>query len=225
MISVVIPTLNEEDALPRTLDCLFDQHGDKEVIVVDGGSCDATPEVVAAYPEVRLLTAHRGRARQMNVGARAAAGAWLLFLHADTLLPAGALDQISALGECGDALAGGFRHRFSGHSWGLKLISGLNNRRVQRTRILYGDQAPFVRRTLFEELGGFPEQPILEDVLFMEKVVKVTRPVLLDQHVVTDSRRFTQQGVWRSFGRVFLIMSCYKLGLGVPATKFFSPVR
>jgi hypothetical protein len=121
--------------------------------------------------------------------------------------------------------AGGFRHRFTGGHPGLRLISMINNRRCAYTHVFYGDQAPFVRRILFERLGGFPEQPILEDVLFMERLLQVTTPVMLPAEVVTDSRRFRQQGILRSFGRVFLILSCHKLGLNIPTRKFFAAVR
>ncbi len=93
MISVIIPAYNEEKALPATLDHLFRQAGDYEVFIVDGGSTDRTPEIVSDYPGVRVLKAPKGRASQMNAGARAASGEWLFFLHADTLLPSVALSK------------------------------------------------------------------------------------------------------------------------------------
>ena len=167
MISVIIPVYNEETALPETLTHLFHQDGEIEVIVVDGGSDDRSREIALDYPGIRVLDAVKGRASQMNAGAACAKGTWLLFLHADTLLPEGALSSISALtpGRC---QAGGFRHRFSGDDWRLRLISYLDNRRCERTKIIYGDQAMFIRRSLFERLGGFPSQAILEDVRFCE---------------------------------------------------------
>ena len=174
---------------------------------------------------IQLLSAPKGRASQMNAGARAAKGDWLLFLHADTLLPSGALVKLHALETEGGFRAGGFRHHFSGNDWRLRLISHLDNWRCRRTRIVYGDQAPFVRRDLFEKLGGFPPQPILEDVLFCEKLLQETRPVLLDEHVVTDARKFLKMGVWRSLARVFLIILCFELKLPIPARVFFSDIR
>ena len=223
MISVIVPTLDEERALPATLQRLFAQRGEFEVIVVDGGSRDRTRALAGRFPRVRLLQGTAGRAVQMNLGAAHAGGDWLLFLHADTLLPADALEAIRSLPE--EIEAGGFRHRFSGSHRGLRLISRLHNFRCRCTRVFYGDQAMFVRRSLFERLGGFPEEPVLEDLLFGERLAAATRPVILPGAVVTDSRKFEQQGIWRSLWRVVLIQLSHELGLPVPARRFFLPVR
>ena len=225
MISVVIPVYNEEKALPRTLQHLHAQTGDFETILVDGGSQDRTCALAAADKRVQLLRAPKGRASQMTAGARMAQGDWLLFLHADTLLPVGALAQIQAVATEGRHYAGGFRHRFSGNDWRLDLISYLDNWRCQRTRIIYGDQALFVQRALFERLGGFPPEPILEDVLFCGKLLCATRPILLDAQVITDARKFVQMGIWRSFARVLLIILCFELKLPIPSQHFFSDIR
>lgn len=223
MISIIIPVLNEEKALPATLSQVFRQTGDYEVIVVDGGSDDGSRELLRSYTGVQLIESARGRAVQMNAGARRAQGNWLLFLHADTLLPDNALEKIRSEGDM--TKAGCFHQQFSGQHWLLKLISRLHNWRCRRSRIMYGDQAMFVRRETFEQLGGFPEQPILEDVLISEALVEVTVPVLLEEKVITDSRKFTQRGIWRSFAEVFIIMSCYELRLPIFGRGFFSAVR
>lgn len=223
MISVVIPAYNEEKALPETLARVFAQDMDSEVIVVDGGSCDATCYIACTNERVQLITAPKGRASQMNAGARRARGEWLLFLHADTHLPDGALSAIASLPD--DVQAGGFRHCFSGNDWRLRLISWLDNLRCRRTRVFYGDQALFVRRALFEHLGGFPENHPLEDVVFGEQLRNTTRPQLLNLHVVTDARKFLRMGVWKSLGRVALILTCHELRLPIPADTFFSDVR
>lgn len=223
MISIVIPALDEELALPRTLAALRQQHGSFEVIVVDGGSSDRTRDIAAAEPHVRLMTSARGRAAQMNAGARAARGEWLLFLHADTALPQDSLATLNALES--HRAWGGFRQRFSGDDWRLRLISRLHNWRCRASRVFYGDQAMFVRSAIFRSLGGFPEQPILEDVALSEKLLEVAPPVLLSAHVVTDARKFIKMGIWRSLGRVFVIMLCYRLRLRIPMREFFSAVR
>jgi rSAM/selenodomain-associated transferase 2 len=237
MVSVVIPTYNEEKALPNTLRALFTQQGDYEVIVVDGGSADRTCAVLAEFsfseyplpltlhPSRLRLIAPKGRASQMNTGAKQAIGGWLLFLHADTVLPSGAIQRLNEMEADQTIQAGGFMHQFSGDDWRLKLISFLDNFRCIRSRIIYGDQALFVRRALFEQLGGFPNRPILEDVAFCEKLIKITKPLLLSPSVVTDARKFLKMGIWRSFFRVLLVILHVEFRLPVLPRAFFQDVR
>jgi len=223
VISVIVPTLNEERALPATLAALLAQEGEAEVIVADGGSSDATRPIAQRASAVRLLRAPRGRALQMNAGARAARGEWLLFLHADTRLPDRALAQIAALPA--QVRAGCFRQAFDAAHPLLSAISRLHNWRCRRTRIMYGDQAMFVRRELFQSLGGFPEVERLEDVLFSERLRALTAPVMLEGTVVTSARRFLVHGIVRSFARILLILICHRFGLLPRGTRFFEPVR
>lgn len=225
MISVIIPAYNEEKALPYTLRTLLAQSGECEVIVVDGGSSDRTCDIARASSDVRLFTAPKGRASQMNAGASRANGEWLLFLHADTVLPDGALRRLNDMESDQAIQAGGFMHQFSGDDWRLRLISFLDNFRCTRSRIIYGDQALFVRRTLFERLGGFPNQPMLEDVAFCERLIKETTPLLLFPPVITDARKFLKMGIFRSFVRVLLIILHVEFRLPVLPTAFFQDVR
>jgi rSAM/selenodomain-associated transferase 2 len=231
MIWVIIPTLNEEQALPDTLFQLFNLTGTYRVIVVDGGSSDRTCAIVRSHPQVELLIAPKGRATQMNAGAdcarrlRAVPNDWLLFLHADTLLPEESVEKLNRMEANPGIQAGGFTHRFSGADWRLRLISTLDNYRCRRSGIIYGDQALFVRVGLFEHLGGFPQQPILEDVAFCENLIRHTKPVLLDSSVVTDARKFIKMGIWRSFARVLLIIVCVQLRLPFMPQAFFRDIR
>ena len=225
MISVIIPVLNEEKMLSETLQHVLIQPGEYEIIVVDGGSVDRTCEIAHGEPVVRLLRAPKGRACQMNAGARQAAGEWFLFLHADTRLPSGALARLNTL-EAEDSIqAGGFLHQFSGRDWRLRLLSYLNNIRCRWSKIIYGDQALFVRRTLFEQLGGFPDQPFLEDVLFARTLARVITPILLTPPVVTDSRKFVQMGIWRSVARASIILLSVELHLPIVSRTFFREIR
>jgi rSAM/selenodomain-associated transferase 2 len=237
MVSVVMPTYNEEKVLPDTLHALFSQPGDYEVIAVDGGSADRTRDVLldagfsegplslTPHPSRLLMTGPKGRASQMNAGAKAAGGEWLLFLHADTVLPEGAIERLNTMEADHAIQAGGFMHQFSGNDWRLKLISFLDNFRCTRSRIIYGDQALFVRRSLFVRLGGFPNQPILEDVAFCERLIKATEPLLLFPPVITDARKFIKMGVWRSFLRVLLIILHVEYRLPVLPRTFFQDIR
>ncbi len=239
MVSVVIPAYNEEKALPHTLRELLSQRGDLEVIVVDGDSMDRTRAIIESFGfidrarDVRrssdvarfTIRAPKGRALQMNAGAREATGDWLLFLHADTVLPGDAIQRLNEMEADHSIQAGGFMHRFSGDDWRLKLISFLDNFRCTRSRIIYGDQALFVRRALFERVGGFPNRPILEDVALCERLLSVTTLLLLSPPVVTDARKFLKMGVWRSFFRVLLIILHVEFHLPVLPRAFFEDIR
>lgn len=223
MISVIIPVYNEEQALPATLQQLDGQGVEHEVIVVDGGSEDRTCEIARRIARVHLQFAPKGRASQMNAGARTARGEWLLFLHADTLLPVNALSKITNLES--ETQAGGFSHCFSGQDWRLRLISWMNNVRCKFTHVIYGDQALFVRRTLFERIGGFPEQTALEDVALCEKLLRVTWPVMLGECAITDARKFIKHGIWRSLMRVAAILIRAQFRLAPRSKAFFEDVR
>lgn len=225
MISVIIPTFNEENVLARNLRALFTQPGHYEVIVVDGGSTDPTIEIARSFADVQVVMAPKGRASQMNAGAQEAKGEWLLFLHADTVLPDRAIQRLNDMESDLSVQAGGFLHQFSGGDWRLTLISFLDNFRCTSSRIIYGDQALFVRRTLFEKLGGFPNQPILEDVTFCERLIRVTTPLILSPPVVTDARKFLAMGVWRTFLRVLLIILHVEFRLPTLPRAFFQDVR
>jgi rSAM/selenodomain-associated transferase 2 len=223
VISVIIPALDEAKALPATLQALLAQRGSFEVIVVDGGSSDTTREIARAFAGVKLVESARGRGTQMNAGAWAAAGELLLFLHADTRLPDGAIEMLAA--NAARWQAGAFRHRFTPTDWRLAMVSLGNNLRCRCSRIYFGDQAIFVSKQLFEQVGGFPEVPILEDVLFCERLRDVTRAVLLPAAVTTDSRRFLHHGVWRTIWRGLLIYGRHRLRLTAGGLGYIDPVR
>lgn len=226
MISIIIPTLNEEKAIAQTLTHTLQLSGRCEIIVADGGSTDKTIQIAHQFDTVTVVHGPRGRAKQMNTGAVHARGEWLLFLHADTYLPATALIQIRSFENDHRIQAGGFLQQFSGNDWRLKLISYLDNRRCRKSRIIFGDQALFIRTKLFTELGGFPNQDILEDVAFGQNLNTVTVPKLVEAAAVTDSRRFEQAGIFKSFMRVATILTRLKMGLSVsPQHPFFKQAR
>lgn len=202
-ISVVIPTLNEADALPYTLGSLRDAEN-VEVLVVDGGSNDETTEI-AERQGCRVLRLPPGRALQMNAGARAASGSILLFLHADTRLPPGFDSAVrSALrkpgvGHRGKAVVGGaFRLRIGAPGWPLRIIEQAVNIRSRVLRMPYGDQGIFVHKTTFQELGGFPALPIMEDFEFVRRLRHRGRIRIASLAVTTSGRRWQELGPWRT---------------------------
>lgn len=228
MISFIIPTLNEERLLPKTLAALTPQvrGGPSEILVVDGGSTDSTLAIAAASPEVRVLGTRSGRGRQLNAGARAARGSLLVFLPSDTILPTGAVDVLDRIDREAYPLAGGFRQRFDRDRFALRGISALHNLRARMTGVCYGDQVPFVRKQLFLQMGGFREDIGMEDVEFGVRLKRRFRPKLLPLSVVTSSRRFDQVGDLRAVIEATRLLACWVFLRRVPkSSSFFEPIR
>lgn len=200
MLSIIIPTLNEADSiqptLKQTLASMRALDIPGELIVVDGGSTDNT-RCLAQSLANRVLESPRGRAHQMNAGAAIAKGDYLLFLHADTKLLSGALDQLKfALLQA--PIWGRFDVRISGRHVMLPVIAFMMNIRSRLTGIATGDQAIFVRRDVFEAVGGFVEQPLMEDIELSKRLLKRSRPLCLEGPVQTSGRRWESHGVWRT---------------------------
>lgn len=196
-LSIIIPVLNESQGIEATLRALapLQQRG-VELVVVDGGSEDDTRSLARAHARV-VLSGPRGRARQMNEGAAHARGDVLMFLHADTQLPPDA-DGLVLRAMATGATWGRFDVRISGSARMLRVIAALMNVRSRWSGIATGDQALFVRRAAFERLGGFPDQPLMEDVELSKRLCREQRPTCLRAKVVTSGRRWESRGVWRT---------------------------
>jgi rSAM/selenodomain-associated transferase 2 len=194
-LSIIIPVLNEGDGIVAALDGLADLRAlGVEVIVVDGGSRDATVQRARARAD-RVISAPRGRALQMNAGAEKACGDVLLFLHADTRLPADA-DHIVLNGLARSGRAWGrFDVRIDGERLLLVAVARLMNIRSRLTGIATGDQAIFVRRDAFHTVGGFPAIPLMEDIALSKRLKRVSRPLCLRACAVTSGRRWDKNGV------------------------------
>ncbi len=208
MLSVVIPALNEAAGIGRAIASAW-AAGAGEVIVVDGGSIDDTARVAQAAG-ARVLVAGRGRAVQMNAGVAAATGAVLLFLHADTLLPAGAGAAVAHALAAPDVSGGCFRLRFDQPGALYGLYSWVTYRNLPW--LVFGDRALFVRRTVFEKLGGFGPMPVFEDVDLVRRLGQAGRFCFLDAAVVTSARRFEAEGALRRQLRNAVLYVRYRLG-------------
>ncbi|MCW5634239.1 MAG: TIGR04283 family arsenosugar biosynthesis glycosyltransferase [Rubrivivax sp.] len=201
-LSIIVPALDEAAGIGAALAALAPLRArGAEVIVVDGGSSDGTVALATAAGADRVLVAERGRARQMNAGAAVAHGDWLLFLHADTRLPDRADEALAAASERG-ARWGRFDVVIDGRPRLLRLVAALMNRRSRLTGIATGDQAIFVERMLFAEVGGYPDQPLMEDIELSRRLRALAAPACLHERVVTSGRRWEQRGPWRT---VFLM--------------------
>ena len=223
-ISVVIPVLNEEKTIAAALQALLLLRP-HEILVVDGGSSDRTRDACVSL-NVKVINSERGRARQMNCGARHASGESLLFLHADTRLPESALDDIEiALGD--ERCPGGrFDVELEGSHWMLKIIGALINYRSRATKVGTGDQAIFVRRDVFFRLGGYPDIPLMEDIALCRALKRVGRIACLRSRVVTSARRWESDGVWSTIVRMWTLKFLYLAGVS-PARliKFYADTR
>ena len=194
-ISVVIPALNEAETIGPALASAQNFNG-IELIVVDGGSQDKTPEV-AQSSGAQVLHSLPGRARQMNAGAEAAQGEFLVFLHADTSLPAGFADHVRRILTTPGVAAGAFELKIDASSPGLRIIEAVANWRSRYLKMPYGDQAIFLRKNIFNESGGFPEIPIMEDFQLVRQVRRQGQIVMAPAAVLTSPKRWQRVGPWR----------------------------
>ena len=225
-----MPTLNEASVLEPTLAGLCGQDGLHELVVVDGGSGDSTRTVVdASRPAfdrrgiaLAWLEGPEGRAAQLNAGAARASGDILLFIHADTHLPEGAVRAVAEAIRGGD-LGGAFRHRFSQTTLGLAVISNWVNFRSRLTHVYFGDQAIFVRRDEFGRMEGFRPMPIMEDLEFTSRLRGRGRTRLLPLSVRTSARRFESSGVGATCARMVWLRTAYRLGVDPVTLKRHYP--
>lgn len=196
-LSIIVPVLNEADAIVPMLRGLQRwREQAHEVIVVDGGSTDDTAMLAAPYCD-RVITASKGRASQMNAGAAMAGGEVLVFVHADTQLPGDATEHLQRFVDS-PAAWGRFDVRLSGERLLFRTIAWFMNQRSRLTGIATGDQAIFVRRLIFEEVGGFEPLPLMEDVALSRRLLALSKPYCVPSKVITDSRRWEQVGPWKT---------------------------
>jgi rSAM/selenodomain-associated transferase 2 len=208
-VSAVIPALNEAETIRASLRSVKEQNGDLEIIVVDGGSTDGTAEI--SKDHALVISSERGRAVQMNAGARQASGEALLFLHADSRLHPSSLNALLQSLTDSETVGGTFTLRFDSDSFFFRLYAFFTRFRFRYFH--YGDQGIFVKRSTFEQLGGFKEIPIMEDIDFLLRLRRKGRVALIDLPVTTSARRFLKRGVVRQQLLNASLVSLYVLGV------------
>ncbi|UQA97061.1 TIGR04283 family arsenosugar biosynthesis glycosyltransferase [Streptomyces halobius] len=194
-VSIVVPVVNEADAIQPALSRLCRDFPDCELVVVDGGSTDGTVELAA--PRATVVRSERGRARQMNEGARRCTGDVLWFIHADTRIAPAALAQIRTALADPEVVGGGLTLRFDLRSPALDYLAYASNARARRLHHIFGDQAMFIRRTVFDELGGFPDLAIMEDLEMSRRLHRRGLLAVLPATSTASARRLVRHGTWR----------------------------
>jgi rSAM/selenodomain-associated transferase 2 len=213
-VSFIIPVLNEQTTVADLLLDLRRRYPDSQLIVVDGGSQDQT--VAKALPRCdQLLLGERGRARQMNLGGRAASNPYVIFLHADTR-PGVSLEKLQE--HLGASPQWGFcRVSLSGDRTSFRLIAWFMNLRSRLTAVATGDQMLFLSKSLFDSTEGFDDIPLMEDVAYCKRLRRIARPLIIGEPVVTSSRRWEEGGVVATVLRMWLLRLAYVLGVA-PST-------
>ena len=211
-LSVVIPALNEATNIMATLAPLQAMRSrGVEVVLVDGGSTDATTQHAAPLVD-RIVESARGRARQMNAGAKVATGDTLLFLHADSILPPDADALIGNGLQAASRAWGRFDVTIKGQHFFLPVVAWFMNHRSRLTGIATGDQGLFMTTAAFNAVGGFAEMPLMEDVAMCVALGKTSAPVCLKQKMVTSGRRWEKHGVWRTILLMWRLRLAYFFG-------------
>jgi len=224
-ISIIVPMLNEERAIELTIRSIRVGAPDAELIIVDGGSIDRSIEIARPLCDL-LIESPRGRAKQMNAGAARASGDVFAFVHADTLVPPTFEADITAALSDARTVGGHFSLKLDDANPICGLIGRLISIRSRLTRVATGDQAIFVRRAVFEGIGGFADLPLCEDLDFARRLKRAGPVVSVRAHVITSARRWRRGGIVRTILKMWTIRALYYAG--VPPSRlaeFYSDVR
>lgn len=224
MVSIIIPVLNEEKNIEKTLTEFNELKGDKEIIVVDGGSLDKTKEIAVRFAKV--ICSEKGRANQMNEGAKEASGDILWFVHSDSVISKNSIEEIKLAINAG-YIGGGFSLKFYDYNTlFMKYISITSNLRAKYLGLYFGDQGIFVKRSVFESLGGYPVQELMEDWELSLSMKKVGKLKLITIPISTSARRFKQGGQLRTHLLMHKIKFLYLLGTPTDKlVKIYKDVR
>ena len=224
-LSVIVPMLNEAASIVRTLEAIRAGAPDAEIIVVDGGSSDGSVQLARSRCNV-VITGSRGRARQMNAGAAKASGDALVFVHADTIVPTTFAHDIENAFDTSRIVGGRFDIRLDDDHPLCVLIGFLISLRSQISRTGTGDQAIFVRHAIFDQIGGFPDFPICEDLDFARRMKRLGPIACLRSKVTTSARRWRKGGIMHTVIRMWTIRALYLAGVSpTRLARMYSDVR
>lgn len=206
-ISIIVPVLNEGAGLSAFLGALPGGDHEIEIILADGGSTDGSITQIEDVVS-HIVSCGKGRAVQMNAGAAVASGEYLLFLHADTYLPG----QFKSLVLAEEAAWGRFDVRLSGEHWAFRMIEFMMNWKSRMTGICTGDQAIFLKRTLFESIGGYAAIPLMEDIELTKRLSKMSKPLCISNKLTTSSRRWEEKGILKTMLLMWYLRIRYATG-------------
>lgn len=225
MISIIMPVLNEEKNIEGAFQNVSTLKGDFELVVVDGGSTDKTREIAERHGAVIL--SDKGRAKQMNAGARRAKGDILLFLHADSRLSPHALSEIERSLNNGKEIVGGaLKFYLDDGSPPFKLLSFFSNLRANISKTYTGDFGQFIRKSAFDKIGGFNEIELMEDIDICKRLKKEGKLVQVNAKIISSSRRFKKQGILKTWIHMQVNRFLYFIGTPpVRLSEFYEDVR
>jgi rSAM/selenodomain-associated transferase 2 len=219
MVSIIIPVLNEEKSITALLENLAEQKGDYEIIIADGGSTDDTLTKCKSYRDIKIVTSEKGRSLQMNKGASISLGNILLFLHADTTLPAEGINAIEKAMSDNKNIGGSFYVKFDDQSRILNFLAPFT--RINNRYMTWGDQGIFIRKTIFDEIGGYKNIPVMEDLEIQKELRRKGRFIKLPLAVTTSARRFIQNGIIRQQLLNIALVVAYEAGVSPCRIKEF----
>jgi rSAM/selenodomain-associated transferase 2 len=227
LISIVIPTYNESATIESTLKKLLETlpSGD-EVIIIDGESEDNTQEIVRTFTEVKLFSSRRGRSIQMNLGAQIAKNEYILFLHADNIVGPDCLKLLRDEIKSGRLSWGWFPIKLNSPKLAFKVLEAGANLRLKLTGTPLGDHGIFVKKEIFDKIGGFPETPIMEDLEFVRKIKRVTKGTQINCPIGTSVRRFERSGIIKTFITMWVLRFLYYSGMSTDKlARYYKHVR